>query len=371
MSTTPLSPRARGPLHVVQLVGAGSAGTGEHVRSLAAGLVARGVLVTVCARPGVAERYGYSGTGARLAVLPFHVLSRAITRVRAVSADADLVHAHGMRAGLLAALALRRRGLPLVVTWHTRSAVGGARSRLGRFGERRVARAASVVLGATSDLVERARRRGARDARLAPVALPGPWESAEGGEGEPDPHKIRAALGAAGHPLIVTAGPLTADQGHHVLLTALRGLGPQPPLLLIVGEGPERAVLQRRIDRERLPVRLLGDREDLPQLLAAADVMVLASRWEARSAPAQEALRRGVPLVATEVGGTPELVGGAAVLVPFGDPEALGAAVAGLLADPARRRALAEAGRRRAARWPTEHSTVAQVLSIYDELTAP
>lgn len=129
-----------------------------------------------------------------------------------------------------------------------------------------------------------------------------------------------------------------------------------------------RAELARRIEAEGLPVRLLGRRRDAARLLAAADVAVLPSRWEARSPLAQEALRVGVPLVATAVGGVPELVGEAGVLVPYGDAGALAAAVSGLLGDPARREALASAGRAQAATWPSEDDTVAQVLSVYDEL---
>lgn len=119
---------------------------------------------------------------------------------------------------------------------------------------------------------------------------------------------------------------------------------------------------------ESLPVRLVGRRDDITELLAAADIAVLPSRWEARSLLAQEALRLGVPLVATAVGGVPELVGDAALLVPYGDAEALAAAVVRLLADPEARRALAAAGRAQAESWPTEDETVAQVLAVYDEL---
>ena len=86
---------------------------------------------------------------------------------------------------------------------------------------------------------------------------------------------------------------------------------------------------------------------------------------------AQEALHARVPLVATEVGGIPELVGDAAELVPYGDPEALAGTVVRLLGDPARRELLTERGVRQAATWPTEDETVAQVLSVYDELTQP
>ncbi|NEC67304.1 glycosyltransferase, partial [Streptomyces sp. SID9727] len=86
---------------------------------------------------------------------------------------------------------------------------------------------------------------------------------------------------------------------------------------------------------------------------------------------AQQALRSGVPLVATAVGGTPELVGDAAVLVPYADAGALAAEVARLLGDPAERDRLAAEGLRQAASWPTEDDTVAQVLAVYDELARP
>jgi glycosyltransferase involved in cell wall biosynthesis len=237
-----------------------------------------------------------------------------------------------------------------------------------RMMERRVARAAAVVLGASSDLVDQARSRGARDARLAPVAVPAArCAPAEGGAAR---QKARAEVGAVERPLLVAVGGLRTDRGFGLLLDAARAwrwLDPQP-LLVIAGEGPGRAELQRRIEAEGLPVRLLGCRDDVPELLAAADVAVLSSRWEARSLLAQEALHAGVPLVATAVGGVPELVGEAAELVPYGEPEALADAVQRLLEDPLRRAELAAAGRAQTAGWPTEDDTVAHVLSIYDEL---
>ncbi|MEV0323410.1 glycosyltransferase family 4 protein [Streptomyces sp. NPDC050658] len=368
------SPHGQTPLHTVQVLGGGSAGSSAHVRSLAAGLAARGVRVTVCAPAEAAAVYDLTGTGARHVHVPRRGDPASVAALRVACADADLVHAHGMHAALRAALALTGRRVPLVVTWHTRAHAEGARAHVLRVLERRVAKAAAVVLGTSSDLVDRARRRGARDARLAPVTLPAPRaKAADSAEPDGPHHKARAELGAVDRPLIVAVGTLERHRGYDVLLDAARAwrhLDP-PPLLVIAGEGPERAELKRRIEDEGLPARLVGRRDDVPELLAAADLVVLPSSWESRSVLAQEALHARVPLVATAVGGMPELVGDAAELVPYGDAEALATAVSRLLADPERRERLKEKGAAQAATWPTEDETVAQVLSVYDELTQP
>lgn len=360
--SAPAQPYGRPPLRTVQVLGGGAgAGSNAHVRSLTTGLAARGVRVTVCAPVEAEGEYDFTGAGAQFA-------PDAVNALRAACATADVVHAHGVRAGMRAALALRGRRVPLVVSWHgdgpaAAGAAGAALGRLSRILERHVARAAAVVLGASSDLVDRARLRGARDARLAPVAVPAAAAGA-------DPGKVRAELGVVERPLLIAVGSLVPHRGYSVLLDAAREwrtLEPLP-LLVIAGEGPLRAELSRRIEAEGLPVRLLGRRRDAAQLLAAADLAVLPSRWEERALLAQEALRVGVPLVATAVGGVPELVGEGAVLVPYGDPQALASAVTGLLSDAGRRAGLVAAGRVQAATWPSEDDTVAQVLSVYDEL---
>ncbi|MFD8645880.1 glycosyltransferase family 4 protein [Streptomyces zaomyceticus] len=359
-------------LRTVQVVGGGSAGSSAHVRSLASGLVARGVRVTVCAPAELDRVYDYLGAGAHFVPLPRLGDPATVTALRNACIGADVVHAHGLPASVRAALALSGRAggpgggrAPLVTTWDSRVHVDGAGGGVLRLLERRTVRAATVVLGTSSELVDRARRRGARDARLAPVTVPaarGPVCLHDG--------KARAELGAVDRPLLMAVGALERGRGYRTLLDAARTwreLDPQP-LLVIAGEGRERAALQRRIASEGLPVRLIGRREDVAELLAAADVAVLPSRWEARSLLAQEALRLGVPLVATAVGGVPELVGDAAELVPYGDAEALAGAVRGLLEDVERRMDLAAAGRVQARSWPTEDETVAHVLSVYDEL---
>ncbi|MEU0103060.1 glycosyltransferase family 4 protein [Streptomyces sp. NPDC006267] len=353
-------------LRTVQVLGGGSAGSSAHVGSLAAGLVARGVQVTVCAPPAVDRAHDFSAAGARFLPAPRRSDPAAVAALRAACTGADVVHAHGVHAAARTALALSGRAVPLVMTWHSRRYAEGARRQILHLLERRAARAAAVVLAPSSDLVDRARERGARDARFAPIAVPPPRP---GGDAD----KTRAELGAVDRPLLMAVGSLVPHHGFGTLLDAAhawRRLDPVP-LLVVVGEGRERGALQRRIRDEDLPATLIGSRDDAAELLVAADLALLPSRWEGRSRPAQAALRAGVPLVATEVGGVPELVGTAAELVPYGDAEALARTVVRLLGDPEARARLARAGRAQAAGWPTEDDTIAHVLSVYDELTQP
>jgi glycosyltransferase involved in cell wall biosynthesis len=385
--TTPAGPTDE--LRAVLVLAGTTGGIGAHVRSLAAGLSAHGVDVTVCGPAETDKLFGFSGAGAR-----FHSVeitptpgprtdAAAVGELRRAFARASLVHAHGLRAALLSDLALRTaraQETPLVVTSHSANLATGMERRLLRMMERRVARGADLVLGASSDLVARARDLGATDARLGPVVAPPlPPAVAEREQTRRQLLAEKARRGAAkeaagkearDRPIVLAIGRLTPQKNFQLLLDAASGWrgGEDHPLLLIAGVGAEEAALKARIKSERLPARLLGYREDIPELLAAADVVVISSRWEARPLVAQEALRAGVPVVATAVGGLPELLGDAAVLVPPGDATALAAAVSSLLADPARRAELAVAGPLQAETWPTEADTVAQVLSVYDEL---
>ncbi|MFF5187041.1 glycosyltransferase family 4 protein [Streptomyces sp. NPDC000345] len=367
------SPHGQSPLRTVQVLGGGNAGSSAHVRSLAAGLVARGVRVTVCAPSEAEHLYDFTGAGAEHVHVPRSSDPGSVATLRAACTDADLVHAHGLHASFRAVLALSGRSTPLVVTWHNRARAEGARAHLLRLLERRVAKAATVVLGTTSGLVDRARRTGARDARFAGVALPG-LRRTDGQEDAEQSHpKVRAELGATGRPLLMAVGSLDRHRGYDLLLDATHAwcrLDPVP-LVVIAGEGPLRPTLQRRIEDEELPVRLLGRRDDVGALLAAADLALLPGGEEARSVLAQEALHARVPLVAAHTGGVRELVGDAAELVPPDDAKAFSDAVVRLLDDPRRCERLRDLGTRQAAAWPTEDETVEQVLSVYDELTQP
>ncbi|WP_406287864.1 glycosyltransferase family 4 protein [Embleya sp. NBC_00896] len=359
-------------LRAVLVLATSTGGIGAHVRSLAAGLVRSGVAVTVCGPAATEEHFDFAGTGARFRAVEIGVAPRPADRaaareLREACAHAHVVHAHGLRAGLVAGSALGRhrvRRTPLVLTLHNAVLAGGAKGMLTRAMEGRAVRAADVVLGASADLVDRARALGARDARLGPVSAP-PLPPAGR-----DRAAVRTEFAAGDRPLLVAVGRLAPQKAYPVLLDAVgRWKDREPvPLLVVAGDGPLRDELQARIDAESLPVRLLGHRTDVADLLGAADVVVLPSRWEARALVAQEALRTGVPLVATAVGGVPELVGDAAVLVSYDDAEAFAGAVTDLLGDADRRTFLSEAGPAQAGTWPDENETIAQVLSIYEEL---
>ena len=170
---------------------------------------------------------------------------------------------------------------------------------------------------------------------------------------------------------MVAVGRLAPQKRYDVLLAAARKWQTRtpPPVVAIAGDGPLLETLQATANADHLPVRFLGRRSDVADLLAAADVAVLTSDWEARALVAQEALWAGVPLVATAVGGVPELVDGAAILVPANDPDAVAREVDRLLDDPDRRAALARRGLSQAASWPDEDDVAETLARHYRRLT--
>lgn len=146
----------------------------------------------------------------------------------------------------------------------------------------------------------------------------------------------KRALGVTG-PLIVSVGALIDRKGHDIVVEAARSLG--TATLLIAGEGPARQALTASIERHGLSdrVRLLGavPHGDLPRLIAAADVMALASASEGLANAWVEALACGTPIVITDAGGAAEVVTDPAYgRIVERTPAAFAAAIAALLADP-------------------------------------
>jgi glycosyltransferase involved in cell wall biosynthesis len=363
---------------IAEVLATSAGGVGTHVRSILPALQEAGASVRVCGAPATEELFGFSASGAEFvpvgisAGLAPVADARAVLQLRRAIAGADLVHAHGLRAGLVAAAARLRAGggrPPLVLTLHNALLEDGGRLHgVLEAVERVTIRGADLVLAVSSDLAANARKAGALDVRVTPAFAP-PRPPAVRSRAE-----VRAELGLAdGRPLVVALGRLHPQKGYDVLLDAVAGWASDPrlpttPLVAIAGDGPLRADLATRIAAERLPVRLLGRRDDVADLLAAADVCVLPSRWEGTPFTAQEALRAGTPLVSTRAGGLPELVGGGAALVPVGDAPALSAALIDVLTDPDRAAALAERGRAQAASWPDEATAARRLVAVYREL---
>jgi glycosyltransferase involved in cell wall biosynthesis len=229
---------------------------------------------------------------------------------------------------------------------------------------RAVALGADMTLAASRDLVAQAVRFGARNARLSPIAAP-VLPPARVSRDEQ-----RRALGAGAHDTVVlTVSRLAPQKNLGMVLDIAAAVRDKPDLLfVVVGEGPERDELQRRITEERLRVRLLGRSDDIGSLLAAADLALLTSTWEARALVAQEALLAGVPLVTTRVGGIEELVGSAAALITPGDVEEAAQHIIALADNPDKRRRLSEAGLHQAATWPDEDDVVDDLVRVYTEL---
>jgi len=150
---------------------------------------------------------------------------------------------------------------------------------------------------------------------------------------------------------VITVANLRPEKNHETLFAAAALLAPSCPDLRyqVVGDGARRAELEalaraRAIDHL---VEFLGHRDDVPALLAAADLFVLPSRSEAFPNGAIEAMAAGLPVVASDVGGLRDLVdpGRTGILVPPADPDALAGAMRSLVADPARAAAMGTAAR--------------------------
>jgi len=364
------------PSRIAYVIGTTAGGTGRHVAMLAQGAAARRLTVSV---------FGPAATRSlfpAVAFTPVNIAERprpardavAVLRLRRLLARhaPDVVHAHGLRAGAVTALALgrapRRQPPAMVVTVHNAAPAGVMSGAVYLTLERLTARRADAVLCVSADLADRMRRAGARDVALAtapaPPAVAPPAEVVG---------RARADMGAAGRPIVLAVGRLTPQKGFDVLLEAmitLRGRDPAP-LLVIVGDGPLGARLAGRSRAAGCDARFLGLRTDVPALLAAADVVAVPSRWEGQPLIVQEALRAGRPLVASRVGGIPDLTGeDAALLVPPDDPGRLASAVLAVLDDRTLAGVLAAAAVARAKALPSESDAVDAALAVYGRLAS-
>ncbi|MBE6481121.1 MAG: glycosyltransferase family 4 protein [Actinomyces ruminicola] len=293
-----------------------------------------------------------------------------VARLRRLGRRADVVHAHGLRAGALAALALGRRRpgrARLVVTIHNQPVGGRLTTAVGDRLEQLVATRADHILAVSPDLAERQRSRGAQRVDLAVIPAP----RRDDRNLAPRASSVESAWRGASTRLL-TVARLAPQKGLELLLDtaalvaaqAADGSGRTTDLAwAVAGEGPGRAAAEARIRAESLPVNLLGRREDVPALMEAADVVVQTSLWEGQPITLQEALQAGAAIVATDVGGTAATARGGAILVPP-QPQALADAITGLLRDAEARDRVRERARRAAERLPDGGDLAAQLEAV-------
>ena len=378
-------------MKVAFVLGTSTGGTGRHVRMLAAGCAARGMPAEVFGPAQTDRDFGFSAV-TRVGFTAVDIADRprvfrdvvAIRRLRRLlrAWRPEVVHAHGLRAGALTAIAaafvrpsVYDAGPALIVTVHNAPAAGGVTGAIYRVLELIVARRADSVLCVSADLEQRMRAAGARRVAHAPVpaySIPAPALRTDGAARMPavtdvGPARPLGPLGPLG-PLVLAVGRLAPQKGFGTLLEAAsswRDIKPEP-VLVIVGEGPLDARLKSQAAALHLDARFPGHRDDVPALLAAAAVFVLPSVWEGQPLILQEALRAGVPVVATRVGGIPEICGeDAALLVAPGDPDRLADAVRAVLTDPALAGRMRQAALDRARALPSPDDAVASALAEY------
>ncbi len=243
----------------------------------------------------------------------------------------DIAHAHGLRAGIDAALAARTLGLPVLLTVHNLVRVdvtGVARAPFYRQAEKVAVYLADRSLAVSEDIARHLRRVAPRAAERVEVLYLGITPQLAPARSRSE---VRTELGLSPNErLIVTASRLSPQKALHVLLEALAQT--DAAVLAVLGEGPLETDLRQTATALGVSqrVRWLGFRHDPADFIAAADVFCLSSVWEGIPLAAQEAILLGTPVVATRVGGMPELVsdGVSGRLVPPRDATALAKAIA-------------------------------------------
>jgi glycosyltransferase involved in cell wall biosynthesis len=257
----------------------------------------------------------------------------------------DLVHSHEFTMAVYGAAAARWLGIPHIITMHGGQYVTAKwrRQVLLRWAFRSSA-ATVAVSQDTKRHLEKELGLGETVLRVVPNGVP-----ARPGNRS----AMRAALGIPDdHVLLLAVGSLVPRKGHAVLIEALSTIGAGSWMLAIAGGGAERERLEALAVSTGLSahVKILGHREDVPDLLAATDVFVMPSLWEGLPLALLEAMLAGKPVIASRTSGIPEAVteGVDGILTTPGDVPELANALRDVLTDAARRAAFGAAARARA-----------------------
>ena len=361
-------------------------GMQNHAAALTRALDALGVVqdVVTTRPPGAPARHGLGqhATIHRLG-LPVPAMRQlysvpAAALVNRLGGRATLLHAHlgeDLAIVPIAMAVARRHRLPWVLTVHaslTHTVVGGgARGallrRLGGRLERLGARHANAVIVLTPRLARLLDSHGVPAERIH--VIPSGVEVRDRNGSSPSPLVMPSGARRNGRPRILFAGRLAEQKGVRYLIEAAARMQRRSVEICLVGDGPERGMLEDLVRRHRLDDRVsfLGfqPHDAIPGLMATADLLVLPSVYEELGSVLVEGLHAGLPIVASDTGGISDAVGDAAVLVPPRDASSLAGTLDALLADPARRAQLAAAARRRATAYHWD-ALAEQVLAVYE-----
>jgi glycosyltransferase involved in cell wall biosynthesis len=264
----------------------------------------------------------------QLAMAAFDHSSRWLALVRVLRRERpDVLHAFLFYSYVVAAPAAVVARVPVLVA--------GRRSLSGRMRENPVALALSRIATRRADLVIANARAVAEDARRVECIPASKIVTVNNGITASAFDPIPAAPVESEGPVILCVANLIGYKGHRYLLRAAALLGERfiRCTVVLAGDGPERGRLEKLACDLGVDARFLGQRGDVPALLARADVAVLPSLTEGMSNAVMEAMAAGKPVVATDVGGNRELLEGRGVLVPPADAQALADALASVLTD--------------------------------------
>lgn len=252
----------------------------------------------------------------------------------------DIAHAHMVHADwYLAAASVVARSVPLVSSKHNPDAF--RKLAPFRIVERAFLRRYSAVIAISEDLREFTERSTGVKTVTVHYGL------------SPSDEPIRPRARTNHAPRLLAVGRLEKQKGFEVAIEAMKLVKAAVPgaQLLIAGDGQQRSMLAERVEALGLDntVSLLGNRDDVEELMRGADLLVHHARWEGFGLVLIEAMRAHLPIVASRVSAIPEVVadGESGLLVPPDDPQALAGAIIELLGDSTRRQAMGSAGFKR------------------------
>lgn len=272
----------------------------------------------------------------------------------------DLVHAHLRYASIWGAVASRVTGIPMLATLHLMPEKArwwsreGVREALACRLLDRWSRGVIAVSRAVGEAYQRAGRIRGEKLRVVHNGVSRPGTAGDAASPSPG-NGLRQELGIDPDAIVITTvSVLRPGKGVEVLIDSIPEVVDKVPeaFFVVVGDGEERAGLERRAEQGGVSerVRFLGYRRDVPRILDESDVFVLATYQDAFPTVLLEAMTAGVPVVASAVGGTVEIVqpDRTGHLVAPGDVEALGQAIVELATQADERRWMGENARRRA-----------------------